>query len=59
MPKAMIEIEMPESCTFCPFREITSDFYPKCLLTKKDVNEYAYTHRYGRHPKCPLIEVTE
>ncbi len=54
-----IDMEMPESCTFCPFRETTYDFHPECFLTKKEIEKYAYTHRNGRHPRCPLQEVKE
>ena len=55
----IINMEMPKSCTFCLLRETTYDFHPKCFLTKKDINKYAYTDRNGRHPKCPLQEVKE
>lgn len=53
MPKAILELEMPESCRTCPIkRYLTSDYLHWtayiCDITGEQIADE------GRHPKCPL-----
>ncbi len=55
MAKAILELEMPESCADCLFKKCLSATtrvsVNRCLVIKK------YCPLEGRRPDCPLKEV--
>ena len=59
MPKAILELEMPESCWDCPLvqgRELSPTTRRWCGYSGKDCPAPAYQ---GRRPDCPLKLVDE
>ncbi len=56
MAKAILELEMPESCRECPFYKITD----KCDVLPAWINYMpVLVPSEGKHPDCPLKEVKE
>jgi len=74
MVKAYIEIELPESCSVCPFRDkLYGDCYPdiiycnlldqysdECrLYESRDLDKKDHPYNTERHERCPLIIESE
>ena len=58
MSKAILEIDMPNSCSACKFLDDTGD-YPKCIVTN-EVRGYNFKTFENKMDKCPLkISVKE
>jgi len=56
MAKAILELEMPESCRECPFYKITDI----CdILSAWNNYMPVLVPSEGKHPDCPLKEVEE
>ena len=51
-----INMEMPKSCTVCPF-ENYGDCYGGKVKAIMDIDDYVYDGK--RHPRCPLVNVPE
>jgi len=49
MPKAILELEMPENCSKCPCLTLKMNFTPKCGVLGEEVS-----FKFGRRPDCPL-----
>jgi hypothetical protein len=58
MPKAILELEMPESCTECMFKEClnrtTSVEVSRCIILHKMHVPGSYCPAEGRQADCPL-----
>jgi len=58
MPKAILELEMPESCTECMFKEClnrtTSVEVSRCIILHKMDVPGGYCPAEGRQANCPL-----
>ena len=48
------DMEMPRSCSECPFLDDNGD-YPFCLVNQKS-RGYTFNIREKRMPTCPLLE---
>lgn len=63
MPKVMIEMEMPKSCSDCIFPHSEAHYYQtvwaKTFHLCPFVDEYVDGCMQRRHPDCPLQEVKE
>ena len=61
MPKAILELEMPESCTECMFKEClnrtTSVEVSRCIILHKMHVPGSYCPAEGRQANCPLKPV--
>lgn len=58
MSKAILEIDMPNSCSACKFLDDTGD-YPQCIVTN-EVCGYNFKKFENKMDKCPLkISVKE
>ena len=55
MPKAILELEMPMSCTTCPLQKLLYYGWVEyiCIITGERIADE------GRRPDCPLKEVDE
>ena len=60
MPKAILELEMPESCSQCPCAQYY-DTYGECGAIEYDIDSdfRAVLPSEGRRPDCPLKLVDE
>jgi hypothetical protein len=57
MPKAILELEMPENCCVCPCRGVDGWGYAICRLIHVKSDKYcglARGYYDKRHPDCPL-----
>ena len=58
MPKAILELEMPESCAECMFKEClsrtTSVEVSRCIILHKMHVPGSYCPAEGRRANCPL-----
>ena len=63
MPKAILELEMPESCTECMFKEClnrtTSVEVSRCIILHKMHVPGSYCPAEGRQADCPLKPVED
>jgi len=54
MPKAILELEMPENCKKCALSTITCDCVPLSYRYLREQGRYAKIPNKGRRPDCPL-----
>ena len=54
--KAMLGIDMPESCIECPLRDQgANDRWNECIITGQDIDRYYNKRRFD----CPLFEIND